>query len=145
MSKELGRGGTSVPADPRLECARALSGHPVFPLLVRAALRARVSRMQPGEVFQFEGEEIFVEEDERSRSVVVQVVLGEDRLIEMFRGAAETAGIPEARSCLGDILDLARDDLRRRYGIELTVRGGVARAEAVAYKVERWSWRDGPL
>jgi len=134
-----------VTADPRLECARALSDHPVFPLLVRAALRARVARMQPGEVFHFGGEEIFVEEDERSRSVVVQVVLGEEKLIEMFRGAAEMAGIPDVRSCLGDILDLAREDLRRRYGIELTVRRGIARAEAVAYKIERWSWRDGPL
>ncbi|MCX8206228.1 MAG: hypothetical protein N3G75_00135 [Methanothrix sp.] len=134
-----------MPADPRLECARALSDHPLFPLLVRAALRARVSRMQPGEVFQFEGEEIFVEEDERSRSVVVQVVLAEERLIEMLRSAAETAGIPNARPALGDVLDLAREELRRRYGIELTVRRGGARAEAVAYKIERWSWRDGPL
>lgn len=101
--------------------------------------------MQPGEVFQLEGEEIFVEEDERSRSVVVQLVLSEERLIEMFRSAAEATGIPDARSSLGDILDLARDELRRRYGIELVLRRGVARAEAVAYKIERWSWRDGPL
>lgn len=134
-----------MPADPRLECVRTLSDLPLFPLLVRAALRARVSRMQPGEVFQFEGEEIFVEEDERSRSVVVQIVLAEERLIEMVRSAAETAGIPDARSCLADILDLARDELRRRYGIELTVGKGVVRAEAVAYRIERWSWRDGPL
>lgn len=101
--------------------------------------------MQPGEVFQFEGEEIFVEEDERSRSVVVQLVLAEERLAEMVRSSAEMTGIADARSSLGDILDLARDELRRRYGIELTVGRGVARAEAVAYKIERWSWRDGPL
>lgn len=134
-----------MPVDPRLECARMLSDHPIFPMLVRAALRARVSRIQPGEVFQFEGEEIFVEEDERSRSVMVQVVLAEERLIEMFRSAAESAGIQDTRSSLGDILDLARPELRRRYGIELALRKGVARAEAVAYKIERWSWRDGPL
>lgn len=134
-----------MPADRRMECAKTLSEHPLFPLLVRAALRARVSRMQPGEVFQLEGEEIFVEEDERSRSVVVQLVLSEERLIEMFRSAAGATGIPDARSSLGDILDLARDEIRRRYGIELVLRRGVARAEAVAYKIERWSWRDGPL
>lgn len=101
--------------------------------------------MQPGDVFQFEGEEIFVEEDERSRNVVVQVVLVEERLIEMVRSVAETAGIQDARSSLGDIMDLLRDELRRLYGIELKLRRGVARAEAVAYKIERWSWRDGPL
>ncbi len=103
--------------------------------------------MQPGETFQLEGHDIFVEDDEKSRSIVVQILLAEDRFVGIVKASAIQAGISEEdfKRSWKEILIAAEDELKRRHGIEVTIRRGMARIEASAYKIERWSWRDGPL
>jgi hypothetical protein len=71
-----------------------LASEEIFQSLAYGALKARASRLAPGEIIQSGGFEMMVVEDENGEGIVVQIIETVERMDALVLARAKNAGIP---------------------------------------------------